>query len=144
VAAAQPQLRRGGRLAVAAAVVAVAVAACGDTGERSLPAAPARIPAAVQRELHRTLHDLPRVCSRRGSNASALDRITARFVKWYRRYPADRYEMKIDDERGTMLSAILVLRHELARCSPRHAAEIDPVLPPKVRAGLTPVRRGSK
>lgn len=49
--------------------------------------------------------------------------------------------MKIDDERGTMLSAILVIRYELSKCSPRHAAEIDPVLPAKVRAGLTPLGR---
>lgn len=47
--------------------------------------------------------------------------------------------MRIDDERGTMLSAILVVRLELSRCSPRHAARIDAVLPSKVRAGLAPL-----
>jgi hypothetical protein len=143
VAAAQPELRRRAGLAIVTAVVAAGVAGCGDADERPRPSPPTQVPAAVERAVHRTLHGLPRVCSRRRSDASALDRTTASFLAWYRRYPADRYEMTIDDERGTMLSAILVVRYELARCSPRHAAEIDPVLPGKVRAALTPLRRGS-
>jgi hypothetical protein len=140
VAAAQPQLKRRAWVAFTAALAAMSVSACGDVGGRQARERPARIPAAVEQQVHRTLHRLPRVCSRRRTDVAAIDRITTAFVAWYRRYPADRYEMQIDDERGTMLSAILVLRYELAKCSPRHAARIDPVLPPKVRAGLTPLR----
>ena len=125
------------------AVVAAGVAGCGDAEERPRPSPPTQVPAAVERAVHRALHDLPRVCSRRRSDASALDRMTTNLLAWYRRYPAGRYEMTIDDERGTMLSAILVVRYELAQCSPRHAARIDPVLPPKVRGALTPLGRGS-
>jgi hypothetical protein len=140
VAAAQPELKRRAAFAFAAALMAMTVFACGDDGERSSRDRPARVPAAVERQVHRTLHRLPRICTRRRADTAALERITRSFVVWFRRYPANRYEMQIDDERGTMLSAILVLRHELAKCSPRHAAEIDPVLPQSIRASLTPLR----
>jgi hypothetical protein len=140
VAAAQPELKRWAGFAFAA-LMALTVFACGD-GERSSRGRPVRVPAAVEQQVHRALHRLPRICTRRRVDSAALARITSSFVVWYRRYPADRYEMRIDDERGTMLSAILVLRHELARCSPRYAAEIDPVLPENIRASLTPLPAG--
>lgn len=141
MAAAQPQLKPRKGFAIAASLAAVALASCGSGGPSSPRAsAPARIPGAVEREVHRMLHSLPRVCGRARTDSSAVDRITRKFVVWYRRYPAKRFEMKVDDERGTMLSAILVVRHELAKCSQRHAAEIDRVLPAKIRAALTPLR----
>lgn len=148
MAAAQPQLNRRVGPAIAASLVAVIIASCGGAGGGGGGVPPRadprlRIPATVEREAHRMLHSLPRVCGRRRTNASALDDITSKFVAWYRRYPANRYELRIDDEEGTMVSAILVVRHELAKCSPRHAAEIDPVLPPKIRAALMPLRSGA-
>ena len=121
-----------------------ALAGCGSGEQDERPAgsraqAPAaRIPAPVERDVHETFHRLPRSCSARRADGPVLDRTTARFVRWYRRYPADRYEMRIDDESGTMLSAILVLRYELAGCSPSHAARIDAVLPPRIRRALKP------
>ena len=90
--------------------------------------------------MHQTFHRLDRFCSRRRADERVLDRTTDEFIRLYRRYPAARYGMKIDDEAGTMLSAILVLRYELARCSPEHAAAVDRVLPPSIRRGLTPPR----
>lgn len=145
MAVAKPQLSRRAILRAPArgaiAMVVVAVAGCGTASEPRAPSQPPAdrlraVPSAVQRYVHATFHGLPRVCSRRHADRPVLDAKTARFIRLYRRYPADRFDMTIDDESGTMLSAILVLRHELATCSPRHAALIDPVLPTRVRGAL--------
>jgi hypothetical protein len=93
----------------------------------------------VERQVHRTFHRFDRYCSRRAVNDRALDRRTRDFIGWYGTYPAERYAVQIDDEPGTMLSAILVLRYELSRCSPKHAARIDAVLPRKLLRGLRPL-----
>lgn len=90
--------------------------------------------------MHETFHRLPRSCARGRADRQRLDVTTAKFIELYRRYPADRFQMTIDDESGTMFSAILVLRDELSRCSPRHAALIDPILPARVRRALRPLR----
>lgn len=135
----EPHLRPRLIVAAAATLAALSIGACGSGDSRPQSGVFTRIPAAVERDVHRTLHDLPRVCSRRRRDAPALDKITSTFVGRYRRYPADRYEMQIDDERGTMLSALLVLRYEFAQCSPGHAAKLDSVLPPDVRTALTPL-----
>lgn len=100
------------------------------------------MPAADVRFVHQTFHRLPRFCRPARADRQRLSAVTARFVQLYRRYPADRYGMQIDDEAGTMLSAILVLRDELSRCSPPHAARIDPVLPAEVRRALRPLPPG--
>lgn len=129
----------------AALAAAVAVAGCGGSDrEQPVPAAArqpplASLPPAVQRYVHRTLHRLPRSCSARRADPRVLAPVTRRFVTLYQRYPYDRFGMAYHDESGTMLSAILVLRNELATCSPRHAARIDPVLPPKLRRALRPL-----
>jgi hypothetical protein len=143
MAPAQPQLSLRA-LFTWMVIAAAALAGCADRGEEG-PATPpdgsqARVPAAVERAVHDTFHRLPRSCGSRRADDRVLDGTTSRFIRWYRRYPADRYDMRIDDEAGTMLSAILVLRYELARCSPRHAARVDAVLPRKIRRGLTPRR----
>jgi len=77
----------------------------------------------------------------RRADPRVLDRITRRFVALYRRYPRERYELAFDGESGTMLSVILVLRNELATCSPRHAARIDAVIPRELRRALRPLPR---
>ena len=133
------------RLALSALGVAgsVALTACGGDPPRTQgPAAPpddrAEIPRVDARYVHRTFHRLRRSCGPGRSDRRRLDATTTRFVRLYRRYPAERFRMRIDDESGTMLSAILVLRYELAGCSPDHAARIDAVLPPRVRRALRP------
>lgn len=143
---AQPQLSRVRTAAVTAALAAAMAAVGCGASDRGEPAATtareaprSRVPPAVQRYVHRTLHRLPRSCSPRRAEPRVLTAITLRFVELYRRYPYERYEMAYHDESGTMLSAILVLRNELATCSPRHAARIDPVIPPKLRRALRPV-----
>lgn len=93
--------------------------------------------------MHRTFHRLPGFCGRGRTDRGRIDTATTRFLELYRRYPAERFRMRIDDESGTMLSAILVLRDELSRCSPRNAARIDPILPPRVRDALRPLPRGT-
>lgn len=102
-------------------------------------APPERLPTTAKRCVHRTFHRLDRSCARDGTDVPRLDAITRRFSDLYRRYPADRFGMAIDGERGTMLSALLVLRRALASCSPPHAARLDALLPERIRRALTPL-----
>jgi hypothetical protein len=150
VAAAQPNLSR--RLAsrwparawVAAALLAAAVQGCGGPSpagpQTTPPESRTPVPREVQRDVHARLHRLPATCGRQ-VDRWAVERTTRRFIRYYERYPSARYRMQIDDEAGTTLSAILVLRHELARCSPRSARPIDEILPPRVRRALRPLER---
>jgi hypothetical protein len=149
VGAAEPQLIRWSVAALAAFAIGV-LSGCGQPSESTTrsPAGSAeptrRVPAEVERQVHQTFHRLNRYCSRRARNVRALDKATRAFIGWYRAYPAKRFAVHIDDEPGTMLSAILVLRYELSRCSPKHAARIDAVLPQKVLPGLRPLPRTSR
>lgn len=139
-----------GTPALIAAVALASATACGTTdppatgqppsGAPVAGASPADerapMPAGVRRYIHSTFHDLPRSCARGRVDEPILDRTTTTFISLHRRYPAARYRVQIDDESGTTLSAILVLRDELTRCSPRHAAAIDAVLPASIRRAL--------
>jgi hypothetical protein len=98
------------------------------------------MPAGTQRDVHEVFHRLPRSCGRDRADEPMLERTTARFIGLYRRYPADRFRLTVDDESGSMLSVLLVLRAELAACSPDDAATIDRVLPVQIRRGLPPLR----
>ena len=145
MAAAESELSR--RTAVTVAITAATLfGACGQQNEsrtRSTPGAgepTRRVPPRVEQSVHRTFHRFERHCSSRGVDTRTLDRTTSDFIGWYRAYPPDQYAVQIDDEPGTMLSAILVLRYELSRCSPTHAALIDPILPREIRRGLRPLR----
>ena len=140
MATAKPHLIRGAALPP----LVVALAACGGGAPSAQPAATqpdrrAALPAQDALYVHRTFHRLPRFCGPGRADRRRLDATTTRFIELFRRYPAERYAFRIDDESGTTLSAILVLRDELSRCSPRHAARIDPVLPATIRRALRPL-----
>ena len=144
MAAAKPQLNKGAYGSALALLAVATLAACGGAGKPAEPRQPApdrraALPAQDARYVHRTFHRLRRFCAPGRLERRRVAATTTRFLEFYRRYPADRYRMKIDDEWGNMLSAILVLRDELSRCSPRAAARIDPVLPEKVRRALRPL-----
>ena len=143
MAAAKPQLNGTAALTAFTFVISALAVGCGnaDTPATSpRPAADQRVvPPDDTRFVHQTLHRLPRFCGRGRTDRRRLDATTIRFIELYRRYPADRFRMRIDDESGTMLSAMLVVRDELSRCSPRHAARIDPILPPRIRRALRPL-----
>lgn len=125
------------------ACLAAFLAACGATTSGQDDAAPtaprdprAPIPGDVQRTVHTTLHDLPRLCRRGPTDARALERATRTFIRYYGRYPSRRFRLQIDDESGTMLSALLVLRNELTRCSVRLTDTVDRALPAAIRRAL--------
>lgn len=133
-------------IATSITVIAAAAAAAGcggtiDSGRRTAaptdPRAP--VPRHVEDDVHETFHRLPSSCARGRADGARLDVTTTKFVALYRRF-GDRFRMTIDGESGSMLSAILVLRDELSRCSPRHAAKVDAVLPASVRRALRPIR----
>ncbi|MCP9490446.1 MAG: hypothetical protein MSC31_11310 [Solirubrobacteraceae bacterium MAG38_C4-C5] len=134
----------GGALAATAGVIA----ACGGASDaapvtQQPPDRRAEMPAETQRDVHEVFHRLPQSCGRDRADKPTLKRTTARFIELYRRYPADRFRLTIDDESGSMLSALLVLRAEMAVCSPDDAASIDRVLPAQIRRGLPALRRES-
>lgn len=139
MAAAEPQLRRAAALPALVVAIAASTAACGggsggSPGVEAPPVTPDRralLPAGETRYIHKTFHELARYCRRGRADKRRLDATTERFIALYRRFPADRFRMAIDDESGTTLSAILVLRYELSTCSPRNAARIDRVLGPR-------------
>lgn len=94
------------------------------------------MPLAVQRDVHARLHELARTCRPKAADKAALGRTTTAFTRYYKRYPSRRFRMQIDDEQGTTLSALLVLRHALRRCSPRLARQVDETLPADITKGL--------
>ena len=146
MAAAQQQLtaRFGPWRTAGAVLAAVAIAGCGANAPA--PTTPPRaadravMPRPAVDYVHGTFHRLPRSCTPGRADRQRLDTTTARFLELHRRYPPDRFELRIDDESGTMLSVLLILRDELSRCSPPHAARIDAVLPRSVRRALRPLR----
>lgn len=146
MAAAKQQLtaRFGPRRTAVAFLAAGVIAGCGANAPAP-PTAPraadrAGIPRPAVDYVHETFHRLPRSCAPGRADRQQLDTTTSRFLALYRRFPPSRFGLRIDDESGTMLSALLILRDELSRCSPGHAARIDPALPESVRRALRPVR----
>lgn len=125
----------------AVAALSLLAVACGSSEPSSAPpaarAGTADIPAGVQREIHSRLHELRRICGRRVRPAAVASTARA-FLRYQRRYPADRYRMRIDDEGGTTFSALLVVRNRLRRCSSKWTRAIDATLPPRVRRALRP------
>lgn len=88
--------------------------------------------------MHKTLHDLPRLCRPGRPDTRALTRATLALVRYYKRFPSRRCRLQIDDESGSMLSALLVLRDELTGCSARLTKTVDEVLPTDIRRALGP------
>ena len=125
----------------AAAALSLLAVACGSSEPSSAPppthAGKVEIPAGVQRDIHSRLHELPRICGRR-LRRTAVARTARAFLRYQRRYPADRYWLRVDDETGTTFSALLVVRDRLRRCSPRWTEAIDATLPARVRRALRP------
>ena len=115
------------------------IAGCAAAGDPTPPQPAKRgvpVPQKVSREIHAGLHSLPRVCDPPRLSSRSIDRTTRLFIHNYKRYPSNRFRLQIDDEPGTMLSAILVLRYELSRCRPRRARQVDEVIPPRIRRSL--------
>ena len=124
------------------AVLWVFAVACGSSEPSSAPPptpadARAAIPAPVQRDIHSRLHRLPRICGR-DVRPAAVGRTARMFLRYRRRYPPDRFRLRVDDEGGTTFSALLVVRDRLRRCSPRWTRAIDATLPVRLRRALRP------
>lgn len=134
------------RTRLLAVLLAAVVAGCGggspapDRTVNESPEARATVPAPVERAVHAGLHALPRAYRRGSSGRATLRRTTRSFIRYYRQYPSNRYGLRIDDESGTMLSALLVLRQELLGCDRALATEIEAVLPRDLQRGRP--RRG--
>jgi len=86
--------------------------------------------------VHKTLHDLPRLCLQSRPDTRELKEAARVFIQYYERFPSQRFRLQIDEESGSMLSALLVLRAELTRCSVRLTKSVDRVLPFRIRRAL--------
>jgi hypothetical protein len=135
------------RAAIVFLVLAAVAAACGGAA-RAPDGTPgeaadtrAAVPRPVQREVHATLHDLPRVCRRGRAEAEPLRRMTGTLIGYYRRYPSGKYRFQIDDESATMLSVLLVVRQSLLRCDRSMARKVETVLPQRLRRALQDLDR---
>ncbi len=129
------------RAALAAGLVLL-VSGCAVAEEDTPPEATASVPRATESAMHEALHRLDRLCRRPEVNGAALRLITTTALDLHRRYPVDRrYTLQIDDEQGTSLSVLLVVRDTLRTCDARQAARIDAVLPNRIRRALRPLDR---
>lgn len=84
-------------------------------------------------EAHRALHAMGRACRKRAADrdpktVAGPARVMIHFA---RDYP--RGGFTIDDEPGTTLSLLFVLRHELQKCDPSLVAGAEALLPERFR-----------
>ncbi len=138
-------LRRRKAGASVVGALAVVVIGCGAASPPPAPPASppdtrAPIPAEVQAEIHATLHAVPRFCNVRRPDERGLERRARGLVRYYRRYPSRRFRLRIDDESGSTLSVLLVVRQSLNLCGSPLTESIDRVLPPDISRALTPPR----
>jgi hypothetical protein len=71
-----------------------------------------------------------------GAGHGQVERHVAVLLDFARRHPQARFP--IDDESGTSLSLLLVVRQELADCDPAHLPDVERLLPRRFRAPTAP------
>ena len=98
------------------------------------------VPVPEIEAVHGALHGLGTACAEAptpaGDAHARIDRHVAVLLEFARRYPQARFP--IDDESGTSLSLLLVVRQELEDCDPVHLPEVERLLPPRFRAPTAP------
>ena len=85
------------------------------------------------RRVHRALHAIGAICeSRTGQGRAALVRRQVdTIVDFARRYPSVSFP--IDDETGTTVSLLILVRDEVRDCAPSLTEEVNAALPEKYR-----------
>ncbi|MFF7643867.1 hypothetical protein [Streptomyces canus] len=95
---------------------------------------PAATPPAVDvRRVHNALHDIDARCGTAvsGKARAELEGDADTVTAFARRYPDASF--RVDDETGTTLSLLLVVRQGLRDCAPTATARVNQALPPEYR-----------
>lgn len=92
------------------------------------------VPTAEVDVAHQALHDLGDACAQQepSRSPSAVSQATESLLRFATRHPDGRFP--IDDETGTTLSLLLVVRDELSTCAPELRPRVDALLPPEFRS----------
>ena len=91
-----------------------------------------KAPEDQVRNVHRALHRIGDECSDPGPGTEAVVAQEASVIlDFARRHPDARFE--IDDESGTPLALLLVLRDELPACAPALVPRVEDLLPGGLR-----------
>jgi hypothetical protein len=99
----------------------------------SAPPTSPTVPEDEVQVMHRALHSVGETCARAAPARSqaTLDRDVTVLLDFARRHPEGQFA--IDDETGTSLSLLLVLRQDLGTCDPTALPVIESLLPPSFR-----------
>jgi hypothetical protein len=91
------------------------------------------IPEGEVQVMHRALHGVGETCAQAAPARSqaTLDRDVTVLLDFARRHPQGQFA--IDDETGTSLSLLLVLRQDLGTCDPAAVPLVESLLPPSFR-----------
>lgn len=105
----------------------------GGTAESTLPTPTQFPPRARVEEAHRALHAMGRACETPGStrDPAAVARPVEVMERFARDFPDGGFT--IDDEPGSTLSLLVVLRYELQTCDPSLVVSVERLLPPRYR-----------
>lgn len=96
----------------------------------------AAVPSAEVDAAHQALHDLGDACAEEPSpSLPDVSQATDALLRFATRHPDGRFP--IDDETGTTLSLLLVVRDELSTCAPELRPRVEALLPPQLRATVT-------
>lgn len=100
------------------------------TAESPMASKPDQIaPTAAAAQVHQALHALGRICKPNDTTdqTSRARQPVAAILDFARRYPAVSFS--IDDETGTTVSLLIVVRQGLRSCSPSLLARVNRALP---------------
>lgn len=98
-----------------------------------LPEPAQSAPAGRVDEVHRALHAMGRAC-RTASADRGVDEVrrpVAAMLRFARDYPDAGF--RVDDESGSTLSLLVVLRNEVQTCDPTLVLAVDELLPAEFR-----------
>lgn len=105
----------------------------GGTAESMLPKPTQFPPRARVEASHRALHAMGRACKQplETRDPALVRRALEAMEQFAREYPNGGFTM--DDEPGTTLSLLVVLRYELQGCEPTLVPEVEELLPERFR-----------
>lgn len=105
----------------------------GGTAESTLPVPTQFPPKARVEEAHRALHAMGRACEKPSStrDPAAVRQPVEVMERFARDFPNGGFT--IDDEPGSTLSLLVVLRYELQNCDPTLVPSVEELLPTRFR-----------
>ena len=98
-----------------------------------LPTPTEAVPNTQVRPVHQALHALDRTCRRpvSGRQGQQLRSTLQPLLRFARQHPNAGFS--IDDETGTTMSLLIVIRAELISCAPQYLPRVEALLPEEFR-----------